>query len=275
MDSASSFLVPLTSIVGWCYVVFWGVFAYPQIFLNYKLKSVEGFKLDYPFLNMSGFIFYAIAYTAGYVLYELPNENYGLGKIEIQDLVFVYHGVFVNILFNLQAVFYKRGSNRVSTFSIVFTVVAWTACIFFYFASEQFGWIAPTKTINILEVMADCKVLISVTKYAPLVYWNYSRKSTEGFSSIAFMFDLAGGSFSMLHALLCFWTGETETLNIPKLSLSAVTVFYDLVLLYQHFILYGRRSKRSHSSLLSSDYSEGPSQYVKVTDDSIDSNLNL
>ena len=101
------FLMEVSNVVGWLYVLFWGLVCYPQIILNFKLKryrepllnslthhhfpiSVEGFKLDFPFLNLSGFLFYSISFTVAYMNngppYGLPFENYGLGRVIILTL---------------------------------------------------------------------------------------------------------------------------------------------------------------------------------------------
>ena len=55
----------ISSCVGWVYFSAWSVSFWPQIFLNYQRKSVEGLSFDYLSLNLLGFTCYA-AYNLGY-----------------------------------------------------------------------------------------------------------------------------------------------------------------------------------------------------------------
>jgi len=223
-----------------------GIIFLSSSLLNWKLQSVEGFKLDYPFLNLSGFTFYAISLTAGYISKgNLPFDNYGLDIVDIQDVVFAWHGVFINLVFNLQAIFYKRGQNKISKYSIAFAVFCWTTSILFYLVTEVYHVAQPTAKGNILAYLGDLKVCITLTKYAPLVYWNYLRKSTDGFSILAIFLDLTGGSLSILQSFLNVADGQAHGFNPAKLGLGSVSVFYDFVLLYQHYVLYGHNNKNN------------------------------
>jgi len=261
----------LSDIVGWSYVIVWGLFAYPQIYLNYKLQSVEGFKLDYPFLNLSGFIFYSMAFSAGFFIQGLPFQNYGLGTIRIQDLVFALHGIFINIIFNLQACFYKRGKNTISKFTIYFAIACWAAAIFAFLATTVFDWIPISAGFNILEFLGDLKVAITCVKYAPLVYWNWIRKSTEGFSILSFILDFSGGVLSITQEMIDLGDGTTATLNPAKMGLGIVCIIYDSILMFQHFALYGgKKAKANNESLLTSHASaleggeEDEKKYLKL-----------
>ena len=46
-------------------------------------NSVEGLKLDYPFLNLTGFAFYSVSFSIGFFSKGLPYNNYGLGAVSI------------------------------------------------------------------------------------------------------------------------------------------------------------------------------------------------
>jgi len=240
---AHEFLHVMANIIGWLYVIFWGLVCYPQIIMNYKLKSVEGFKLDFPFLNLTGFLFYSISFTVGY-LKEHPFNNYGLGKIDLQDVVFAWHGVFINIIFNVQSLIYKRGNNKLSTFALCFTVFAWSSFITFFFCTEVLPSDGVSASINYLKYAGYMKIGVSLIKYVPVAYWNFVRKSTQGFSVATFLFDFAGGGFSLMEAFLDYYIGETTQLNPVKVTLGVVCMSYDLLLIFQHFVLYGNKNKR-------------------------------
>lgn len=232
-----------SNICGWLFVVAWGALAYPQIYLNYKLKSVEGFKLDYPFLSMSGFAFVSIAYSVVYFTPGLPFDNYGYGAIRIQDLVFVYHNLITNFILNIQAMIYKSGKNSLSHFSLFFISFAWISTGIIYVCSEVYNILPSSEEANVYVYLGYLKVFTSLTKYAPLAYWNYVRKSTDGFSTNAFFFDFAGATFAISQEIIDYMDGTIDTLNPVKLTLSVVSITYDLILFYQHFYLYRKTDK--------------------------------
>jgi len=79
-----------------------------HIVLNFK--SVEGFKLDYPYLNLSGYIFITVSNTVAF-FYEFPFNNYGMGNVRIQDVLYGINGTIICVVLNLQAVIYKVRKN--------------------------------------------------------------------------------------------------------------------------------------------------------------------
>lgn len=254
--SSSEVLPVVSNIVGWMYVALWGSYAYPQIYHTFKIKNFEGLKVDYPFLNISGFIFYAIAYSVPF-FNDLPLNNYGFGTIRIQDLVFAYNGIVVNIILNIQALIYPRGKNKLSDFAIIFSIVCWLSAIGFYFASEVYGWIEITANVNILEFLGYLKISFSLIKFIPLLYWNWKRKTTQGISALAFIMNMTGASLSLIQLYIDYIDGTTITVNKIKLLLAAAVIVFDIMFLFQHFVLYGDGSKaklQENESLLGSKY---------------------
>jgi len=100
-----------------------------------------------------------------------------------------------------------------------------------------------------------------------LAYWNYVRKSTEGFSIQAFMLDMTGGTLSLVQEFIDLADGKTTTLNPAKTGLGIVTIFYDSVLLYQHYVLYGDKTKKSKSDSFATSISNSEGdEYTKFKD---------
>lgn len=56
----SSPLIVISEIVGWIYFAAWSVSFYPQIYINFKRKSVVGYNFDYVSLNIVGFVMYSV-----------------------------------------------------------------------------------------------------------------------------------------------------------------------------------------------------------------------
>ena len=89
------------------------------------------------------------------------------------------------------------------------------------------------------------KSFISFVKYAPQAYLNFRRKSTEGWSIGNVLLDFTGGTLSFLQLWVDSYAPHagpnpcsSTAANIPKLLLSVESVFFDIVFLVQHYILY-------------------------------------
>lgn len=56
-----SYIIKVVSyIMGWIYFAAWSVSFYPQIYINFKRKSVVGLNFDFLSLNIVGFIMYSM-----------------------------------------------------------------------------------------------------------------------------------------------------------------------------------------------------------------------
>lgn len=85
------------------------------------------------------------------------------------------------------------------------------------------------------------KVVLTTVKYTPQVVMNYGLQSTAGFSIWAILLDLSGGTLSLAQlgldsSLQADWSGIIG--NASKFMLGNVTVFFDIVFIYQHYLLY-------------------------------------
>ena len=81
----------------------------------------------------------------------------------------------------------------------------------------------------------------------PQVITNYRNKSTQGWSIGQILLDLVGGILSLLQLgidsyLQRDWSGITG--NPVKLCLANTSIFFDIMFITQHFVLYrGKNSK--------------------------------
>jgi cystinosin len=85
------------------------------------------------------------------------------------------------------------------------------------------------------------KLVTVVTKYIPQVWVNYKRKSTVGWSIYPMLLDFAGGVTSLAQLVIDSslqnnWAGITG--NPMKFGLSNITLFFDLIFFYQHYVIY-------------------------------------
>ena len=80
-----------------------------------------------------------------------------------------------------------------------------------------------------------------MVKYIPQAWANYQRKSTAGWSIYQILLDVVGGVLSIAQLVIDSslqndWSGITG--NPGKLGLGNVSIFFDIVFMVQHYILY-------------------------------------
>jgi len=97
----------LSNICGVIYSLSWNISFYPQLLENYELKSVAGFSLEYALLNPSGYLFYTIYCSTGYI-----NSNLGTGQVDWQDVFFSSHGLALSTSHLVQCFIYSRGEKN-------------------------------------------------------------------------------------------------------------------------------------------------------------------
>ncbi|KMU78163.1 hypothetical protein CISG_07003 [Coccidioides immitis RMSCC 3703] len=97
---------------------------------------------------------------------------------------------------------------------------------------------------NDIYTVSYVKLVVTVIKYIPQAWVNYKRKSTVGWSIGQILLDFSGGVLSILQliidsALEDDWSGITG--NPIKLLLGNVSIFFDLIFMAQHYIIYPDR----------------------------------
>lgn len=126
--------------------------------------------------------------------------------------------------------------------------------------------------IKTLRVAGYCKALITFVKYMPQVsillrycfnhtidghlvksiqvYLNYKRQSTIGWSIENIFLDFTGGVLSLLQQILdTVARGQpffgTDSFNIVKFLLSIMSIIFDIIFLFQHYVLYKDARKKA------------------------------
>lgn len=239
------YLSVLSQIIGWIYFFAWSFSFYPQIILNWQKKSVAGFSLEFAILNVSGFFFYSLYSTGGFLYPHL-----GTGEIKINDLVFALHAFFMASVQFTQAFIYERGEQKsFALWAVVLLIVEWITLSVVFTLEGLIGIGLLPTAFNTFRVAGYNKAVITFLKYIPQVWLNYTRKSTVGWSIANIMLDFTGGSLSILQQVIdMIYNGKTEGnwsffgngdgFNIVKFMLGVMSVFFDTIFLTQHFILY-------------------------------------
>jgi cystinosin len=170
-------LIIISSVVGWIYFVAWSISFYPQVWLNFKRKSVVGLSFDFLSLNIVGHTMYAIfncsLYFIGYFQTEYFNRfPNGLNPVELNDVFFSIHASVLTLLTIVQCFVYERGSQRVSKY-------AWSIICIFAIAALVVIILCSIGNLHWLDFLYTCsyiKLGVTLTKYVPQAYLNYKRK---------------------------------------------------------------------------------------------------
>ncbi|XP_021926700.1 cystinosin homolog isoform X2 [Zootermopsis nevadensis] len=235
-----------SAVIGWIYFVAWSISFYPQIYENWKRKSVVGLNFDFLSLNIVGFVLYSLFNCGLYWITEIEEEYMrryptGLNPVQVNDVVFSLHASVATVITIIQCFVYERGSQRVSWtargFHVLFAAVVAVSLIL--------AWAEVIKWLDFLTYCSYVKLAITLIKYIPQAYMNYKRKSTVGWSIGNIFLDFTGGILSMLQMILNAHNyNDWESIfgDPTKFGLGLFSVVFDIFFIIQHYILY-RHSK--------------------------------
>ncbi|RDL31997.1 Uncharacterized protein BP5553_09399 [Venustampulla echinocandica] len=264
MAASYSFLELVSEIFGWIYTLCWSLSFYPQPILNCRRRSTTGTTIDFPSINVVGFLAYfasnaAFLYSPR-IRHEYALRNHGLTPtVQLNDFAFAAHALALSIITTSQFMpslwgFEKRGRREPgvrisrSVMGIMvgsFIVVGLVAFIVFLRGDPdpRTGW----AWIDVIYTASYVKLFITLVKYMPQVLTNYRNHSTAGWSIAQILLDFAGGILSVIQLsidsyLQRDWSGITG--NPVKLALGNASMFFDVIFMVQHFYLYNdKRAK--------------------------------
>ncbi|KAF2984130.1 hypothetical protein EK904_010485, partial [Melospiza melodia maxima] len=232
-------------VIGWIYFVAWSISFYPQLFENWRRKSVVGLSFDFIALNLTGFIAYSV-FNVGLFWIPLIKEEFlvsypsGVNPVAINDVFFSLHAVALTLLTIVQCCIYERAGQKVSKVVVGLLALAWifTFTMLFLAAAEVMTW------LQFLFCFSYIKLAVTLIKYFPQAYMNFRRKSTEGWSIGNVLLDFTGGSFSLLQMFLQSYNNDEWRLifgDPTKFGLGVFSIIFDIVFMAQHYCLYRSR----------------------------------
>ncbi|KAM8976063.1 cystinosin [Pelodytes ibericus] len=236
----------LGQIIGWIYFIAWSVSFYPQVFENWRRKSVVGLSFDFLSLNLTGFIAYSV-FNVGLFWIPYIREEFlkiypnGVIPVDSNDVFFSLHAVLLTLITIIQCCIYERGSQRVSKVAIGVLIISWlfAFCMLFVAIAGKVTW------LQFLFSFSYIKLAITLMKYFPQAYMNFRRKSTEGWSIGNVLLDFTGGSFSIIQMFIQSYNNEEWKLifgDPTKFGLGVFSIIFDIVFITQHYCLY----RKSH-----------------------------
>ncbi|KAL8737887.1 MAG: hypothetical protein Q9181_001259 [Wetmoreana brouardii] len=238
----------------------WSLSFYPQPLLNIRRRSTRGTTPAFPFINTLGFVSY-LTYTLALYASPLIRSQYAIRNpsapnptVRFNDVVFTVHAVILSSLawsmFAPRLWGFSQGSQGVGI--VIYGIAAGcllsvTALAIVIVASPGGGY-EPRDGwawIDLVYGISYLKLLITIIKYVPQIHTNYKLKSTVGWSIEQILMDVVGGVLSVGQIVIDSllegdWSGLTG--NPVKFVLGNVTVVADAVFLWQHYVLYRKRS---------------------------------
>ncbi|KAL5581283.1 hypothetical protein UlMin_013725 [Ulmus minor] len=259
MASWNSIPLEIThEVLGWTAFLSWSVGFYPQLILNFRRKSVVGLNFDFVVLNLtkhSSFLIYNATLYFSKAVQKQYFEKYGFGEmipVAANDVAFSSYAVLITAITLIQIAIYERGGQTVSKISFAIVFVVWlVAGVSFFVALPTHSW------LWLINIFNSIQVFMAVIKYFP---------HTDGFSIGNILLDFSGGVAS--YAQMAVQSIDQDSWvnfygNIGKPLLSLICIFFDIIFMVQHFLLYSGRRALIPSK--TSKESEQP--LVKSTDD--------
>ncbi|TPX47849.1 hypothetical protein SeMB42_g03168 [Synchytrium endobioticum] len=242
----------LSQILGWTYFIAWSISFYPQAILNWRRQSVAGLSLDFIALNLWGFTCYSF-YNLMFLLSPTIRDQYRLDHrgqaplITIHDALFACHATILTALTAVQCIFYHRDPRQKVTSAARLFVFG--SLVSVLVLSLDIPW-GHAWEIDVVYITSWIKMTVTTVKYLPQAYLNYKTRSTVGWSIMNILLDFTGGLLSIAQlfvdaAAQGSWDGMIG--DPVKLGLGFISMFFDIIFIIQHYILYPPRSRLRRS----------------------------
>ncbi|XP_032511091.2 cystinosin homolog isoform X1 [Danaus plexippus] len=265
----SNAIYVISYIMGWIYFLAWSVSFYPQIYINFKRKSVVGLNFDFLALNIMGFTMYSLFNCGLYFSKDIQSEYFSrhprsLNPVQLNDVFFSLHASFATLITITQCFLYERENQRVSvTGRCVLGGMAGVALV-----SASVAGAGKLAWLDFLNYCSYIKLCITLIKYVPQAYMNYKRKSTVGWSIGNIFLDFVGGSLSVLQMTLNAYNYNDWVSffgDATKFGLGLFSLVFDIFFILQHYVFYRERKDfMFDSSEEGSIRTTGDSEYCLV-----------
>ncbi|KAG7022696.1 Cystinosin-like protein, partial [Cucurbita argyrosperma subsp. argyrosperma] len=238
-------------LLGWSALICWALASYPQIILNFWRKSVVGLSFDFVMLNFtkqSSYLIYNASLFFSATVQRQYFEKYGFDQmipVALSDVFFPSHSILLIFIVSVQIFLFECGDQKVSNSAVAIFAAVWVfAAACFFIALPTHSWLWLVSMFNSIQV------LMTVIKYSPQAFLNFTRKSTMGFSIHTVVLDFIGGVATLTQmSVQSIDQGSWVNFfgNIGKPLLASVSIVFDLIFFYQHFVLYRVKASKVSS----------------------------
>lgn len=251
----------LSGLFGWVYFLAWSASFYPQPLLNWRRRSTSGTTVDFPFINVLGFLAYFVSNAAFYyspvVRAQYAARHRGLEPtVAFNDITFALHGLALSVVTSSQYLLRSSwrfdptaSGTRPSRFILGVSAGCIVGVLVTYLfvavsAATSSAGVDPARdwvALDVVYAVGYVKIVVTLIKYTPQIVANYRNKSTRGWSIWQILLDVTGGILSVAQQgidsyLQGDWSGITG--NPVKFALGNVSMIYDAVFIAQHYVIY-------------------------------------
>jgi len=239
----------VTAILGWIYFVAWALVFYPQIYENWKNKSVVGYNFDMLALDTIDLTVY-FAYNIG--IYAIPyvqnqylkEHETSVVPVKLNDVIFCIHGMLSCLVLIIQCRIYERGQQKVSKTCLCFVggIVCLIMCTIAAALTNEINWVECLSYLSYIKLLA-------ITKYIPQIFLNHRRRSTKGFSIGVVLLDGVGGCCSIGQMITNSYNYNDWTSfggNPTKVGVGILSIVFDAILALQHYLCYRKSMSKEY-----------------------------
>ncbi|KAM0799245.1 cystinosin [Usnea florida] len=253
--STIQFLKAFSRLLGWIYTLSWSASFYPQPLLNIRRRSTHGTTPAFPTLNVLGFLCYTIStllfYYSPLIQSQYRTRNNGEDNtVRANDVAFAVHAQvlciltlsqFWHTLWGFEKRKVKLGKSVWGVLICCTSGIIWVVSMVMRKGLDGGKDAGSWAWLDVVYAVGYVKLVVTVVKYIPQAWANYQRKSTAGWSIYQILLDVIGGVLSIAQlvidsSLQSDWSGITG--NPVKLGLGNVSIFFDIIFIVQHYILY-------------------------------------
>lgn len=241
---------PLLNVFGFtCYTVSTGIFLYSpvvrsQYALRHPLSPVPTVRFNDFAFGVHAWIFCVVVYSQFWPRLWGWEQTSGVKRHAGRLTLGILCGSLVGVAITILVVLCSEGGGGNDG-----TGWAWLDVVRTRSASTSICYCCQILTCKTqVYAIQYVKILLTVWKYVPQVFANFKRQSTVGWSITQQLLDFSGGVLSMLQlvidsSLQADWSGISG--NPVKFGLSLVSLFFDIIFITQHYVLYGPVEERS------------------------------
>ncbi|OAF67538.1 hypothetical protein A3Q56_04730 [Intoshia linei] len=233
----SFFFSILSNYLGWAFFFCWGFLYYPQLYRNYKRKSVEGLSLEFFLLNLTGIMCFFIFNCSFYfndkvqLLYHVQHPK-GIIPVKNTDIFVVLNLLLVNSCILFQFMMYGQTIQKFRKFFKLVALVWILIAFIFGFVILQY-----ISVLTYLYALSSIKILTTLFKAIPQLYLNYQLKTTVGLSMTAIYLDFFGTVFCMFQLVIDAFNNDDVYAalgNPAKVYISIISCFYSILFIIQN-----------------------------------------
>lgn len=271
--------VAISFFMGWTYFLLWSASFYPQPIHNWRRRSTSGLSIDFPFCNVLGMTCYTL--STGLLLFNpVVRQQYAkdhprdpIPTVAINDFIFALHGAIcccITLSQFLPGLWPFERQKPVPRPSIPMMVVCGTIVLAILYACYCVGTPMPSFTTappeslwhwnwaNVVGILATAKVLLTMIKYVPQVLLNWRNRSTVGFKIDAVLMDVVGSVLSLGQlfvdaAIIQGGDWSSVTNNPGKFGLGNVSLLFNIIFMWQHYVAYRGQEPISKSRVAVED----------------------